>query len=99
MNDMPSTPPPLQPILIDRDSGREVETTDTPIAARMIRTAYWLGDVVYLRVRTDRIPGLIAGIVIRPGTLIYIVCWGNSGAETWHYEIELTAEYVPDFGA
>ena len=64
---------------------------------RHVETLYWIGDIVYLRTRTDKIAGMVTTVSVRPNGLLYCVGWGT-GTETWHYEMELTAEYVPDFG-
>jgi hypothetical protein len=39
---------------------------------------------------------MVTGVNIRPGGLHYGVTWG-SGSESWHYEYELTPEFVADF--
>lgn len=41
--------------------------------------------------------GIVTGVSFRDTGVIYCVGWGT-GTESWHYEMELTAEYVPDFG-
>lgn len=65
---------------------------------RTVRAVYWFGDVVFLRVAEERSKGMIVGANFRPGGgLTYLVQW--DGAETYHYEIELTREYLPDFGS
>ena len=66
----------------------------------IIETEYSLGEIVYLRMREDKKQGMITGVTIRPGkdgsTMSYNVTWGDT-AETMHYSIELTREYLPEF--
>lgn len=61
-----------------------------------IETAYWVGDIVYMRVNQEQKPGMVTGISIRPNGFCYMVTW-RGGGETYHYECELTAEFVPTF--
>jgi hypothetical protein len=65
--------------------------------SRTIETKYWLGDVVYLRVNDECKPGMVTGVNIRPSGTLYAVTW-RGGSENLHFELELTGEYVPDFG-
>lgn len=54
-------------------------------------------DIVFLRVASSRVPGMIVGIIVRgSGQLMYEVQFEDRF--TCHYEIELSDEYVPDFG-
>lgn len=65
---------------------------------RTIQTRYWLGDVVYLRVNGEQIPGMVTRLTMTvSGSVTYGVTW-RGGSETWHFDAELTTEYVPDFG-
>jgi hypothetical protein len=59
---------------------------------------YQIGDVIYLRVRDDALRGMITSITLTPGCPIYFIKWGDGSSST-HYEIEITTEYIPDFGA
>ena len=62
-----------------------------------IKTNYWFGDTVYLRVNEDKKKGMVVGIHLRPGSQTsYSVCWAG-GTETCHYEMELTSEYIPEY--
>jgi hypothetical protein len=58
---------------------------------------YSLGDVVYHRLVEDRFPGMVTYLLIKPIGVVYGVTWPNR-QETQHYEIELSSEYVPDYG-
>jgi hypothetical protein len=60
-------------------------------------SAFDFGDIVYLRVRGEKIAGMITVIHAMPSVISYGVTWGNDGHETTHYAFELTAEYLPDF--
>lgn len=63
-----------------------------------ISTKFEFGDIVFLRVRVERFPGMITGIIVRPvGGFLYQVAWGDK-TETNHFEVELTREFVPDYG-
>lgn len=53
---------------------------------------FWFGDVVYLRVRETANPGMITGVLVRPGPSVqYGVTWSD-GHECYHYAEELTHE-------
>jgi len=56
---------------------------------------YTIEDIVYLRVALDKRPGMIVGLILRPGTLVYEVQFEDRF--TCHYESELSQEYIPDF--
>lgn len=57
--------------------------------ATSYRAEYDLGDVVYLRVRNEAIKGLVTGLIVRPGGVVYLVVWGQDGRENAHYAMEL----------
>lgn len=63
---------------------------------REIQTAYWIGDIVFLRSRSERLTGMVTGISVHPGNVTYRVGWG-SGVETWHYDIELSECFVSEW--
>lgn len=68
------------------------------MANRTINSNYWLGDVVFLRVNEDRKPGMVTRLTIcANGAISYAVTW-RGGNETFHYDCELTSEYLPDYG-
>lgn len=56
-----------------------------------------LGETVYLRVAGERRPGIITCISFYPGSELYQISWGDR-SDSRHYALELTREYVPDFG-
>lgn len=56
---------------------------------------FWLADTVYLRVISERVPGMVTGVLLRPGAAQYLVTWPDG--ETAHYDFELSAEWVPSF--
>jgi hypothetical protein len=58
---------------------------------------YAFGDVVYLRLRLEKIPGMVTGMYLRPTGNSFIICWGKDANETTHYAFELTREFVPDY--
>ncbi len=57
-----------------------------------------LGDIVYLRLSDDPMPGIVSGIgfYIDSTRPMYIVSWGDRTTDR-HYEAELTTEHVPHF--
>jgi hypothetical protein len=57
---------------------------------------YDLGSMVYHVLVAERRPGMVTGVMIRPGSVTYLVTWPDLG-ETQHYCIELRSEYVPDY--
>jgi hypothetical protein len=57
---------------------------------------YWFGDVVFLKVESDRKPGIVTGVWFHES--------GRSGcAVTWsdcmsdHFDYELTDTFIPDY--
>lgn len=58
-------------------------------------TEFAIGDKVYLKLREDRTPGLVTGLLIRPRDVMYLVSWPDSRAETNHYELELCRDFEP----
>ncbi len=66
---------------------------------RTVRLPFAFGDVVYHRVREDKVAGIITGFHIRPTSIVIAVTWGDNLAETMHYFHELTTEYEPIFSA
>ncbi len=65
---------------------------------RTINAKYWLGDIVFLRVNEDQKPGMITRVnLTAAGSISFCVGW-RGGNETWHFECELTSEFVPDYG-
>jgi hypothetical protein len=63
----------------------------------LVRAAYTFGTVVYLRVREKPVPGMVTAIVLRPGSVSYVVTWGDSGDDATHYDFELSTEFIPDY--
>jgi len=58
---------------------------------------YTFGDVVFLRVSGEKKPGMVTAVSFRPGgSRTYGVTW-SGGTESWHHEIELSSEYVPEW--
>lgn len=62
-----------------------------------MKPAFQLGQIVYLLCRAEKLKGMVARYTVFPGGVVYHVTWGN-GNESSHYAIELTDEYVSDFG-
>jgi hypothetical protein len=56
----------------------------------------WIGAIVFLRVASERKPGLITGVVIRGnGSLTYEVTFED--VCSCHYAMELSEEWAPDW--
>lgn len=65
--------------------------------SRTVVSLYWIGDIVFLRVNDERKRGMVTRVnIVAHDAVSYGVTWCG-GSETWHYECELTAEYLPDF--
>jgi hypothetical protein len=60
------------------------------------RFAYSVGDLVFHRLASERVAGMVTGLYAAPDGVGYHVTWPDR-AETRHYECELTSEYVPDY--
>jgi hypothetical protein len=59
-----------------------------------ISNAFTFGQVVYLRTDTEQLPRLVIRIQILPSMgLMY--CLSQGTEESWHYEIEITADRDP----
>ena len=56
----------------------------------MLQAKYKLGEPVYLTTDPDQIERIVTGIIHRPHGIVYIVAL--VGAETYHYDIELSRE-------
>lgn len=63
---------------------------------RTIEVEFDIGDVVFLRVRSERWAGMVTAFTVKPHGIIYAVTW-EDGHELWHAAIELTTEFVPEY--
>lgn len=64
---------------------------------RTFAAAHGPGDVVFLRLRRDRLPGLVTEVAFRPDSApLYEVSWGDGGV-SHHWGPELAVEYEPDY--
>lgn len=61
-----------------------------------LQVAYELGDIVFLKIECERIPGMVTGLSIRPNGVAYSVTWPGR-AESSHYAMELTTDYIPQY--
>jgi hypothetical protein len=55
-----------------------------------------LGEIVYLIVRRENVPGMICTCTVYPGGVSYSVTWADNDSST-HYEMELTDTFTPDY--
>lgn len=58
---------------------------------------YSIGDIVYLKIRDERLRGMITAITLRPASVTFEVTWPTSAS--WHYAFELSPEFEPDYEA
>jgi hypothetical protein len=65
---------------------------------QQIETSYWLQSVVYLRMRKEFLAGMVTAVTFRPAGVLFGVTWGD-GCESFHYDFELSAAYVPEWQA
>ncbi len=63
----------------------------------VLDVAYNLGDIVFLRTRDERSPGMVTRFSVTRNGVTYGICWGKTGTETWHFDYELTSEFLPSF--
>jgi len=65
---------------------------------RSVKLPFDFGDVVYHRAHKERLPGVVFGFFIAPGTVRIHVRWGDN-LESWgeHFFCELSTEFVPSF--
>lgn len=62
-----------------------------------VRLPFDFGDVVYHRLKAEKIPGMVTGFSVRRDTVFVIVTWANDLDEQVHNLYELTQEFTPDF--
>ncbi len=67
------------------------------MTAKHVPLSFALGDRVYLRCNQDKRAGMITGHLIEPGGDNFRVMWGDTRASTWHYPMELSSVFIPDF--
>jgi hypothetical protein len=56
---------------------------------------YRFGDIVYLRIREERVAGMVTAIHLYPTGKTYGVSWADDGQESVHYALELDTEFAP----
>ncbi len=66
--------------------------------ARQFLSEFGIGEPVYLRASEERDPGFVTAISFRGTGASYEITWGNA-ERTWHFDFELTREYVPNWGS
>lgn len=57
---------------------------------------FGIGDVVYLRIRQEKVAGMVTGFNFRPDGIGYYITWEDA-SERMHYAFELSSEYVPEY--
>jgi len=63
-----------------------------------IYVKFRVGDIVYIKTNTNRWPGMLLGYDIRPTGTTYLVGWPDN-TSSYHYDIELTKEFIKDFSS
>lgn len=71
--------------------------TDATVKKLSIDVAYSFGDVVFLRLRSDRVSGMVTRLNVTNNGVTYGVTWGVDARESWHFDYELTGEYLPSY--
>jgi hypothetical protein len=59
--------------------------------------AFELGQTVYLKVRNERLAGMVVDILVDPGGVMYGVTW-SGGEHSRHYAMELTDAFEQQWG-
>ena len=73
------------------------ETVALPSTKRLtLNLEFPMGSTVYLRLRQERMAGMVTGITVWPTGLVYRIAWGDS-SETTHFEMELADAFEPNF--
>lgn len=68
-----------------------------PGESRVYRAEFALGEVVYLKLRDNEVPGHVTELAFHPGAApLYGVAWGD-GEFTRHYGLELAREFAPRY--
>jgi hypothetical protein len=64
---------------------------------RTVRLPFDFGDVVYHRVRKERVGGFVIGFIIVPGVTKVLVKWDGDLNQDEHFFCELTTEFTSSF--
>lgn len=69
---------------------RKIELTPPYQAMGVRKVKFLIGETVYLRTDPDQMERLVTGLIIRPGSNLYLL---SSGVETSsHYDFEISPE-------
>jgi hypothetical protein len=60
---------------------------------RTVRLPYSFGDIVYHRVKTEKLAGMVTGFSVRERGLMVCVVWADGLNESFHHFFELTTEF------
>lgn len=58
---------------------------------------YDFGEIVYLKIRSERVKGMVTGYYINHSTLMIAITWADTLHEIHHYPFELTKEFTLDY--
>ena len=62
---------------------------------RIVELPFRFGEVVYLKLREQKVPGQVIGYCVNPGNLTVRVVWCDDGCEQCFYPWQLTRTYEP----
>jgi hypothetical protein len=64
---------------------------------RTVRLPFDFGQIVFHRIRAERVPGYVIGFIIVPGQTKILVRWGDNLDQDECFFGELTTEFMPSF--
>ena len=79
-----------------RRASKALGSTGDDLTPVTIFVRFRVGSIVYHVAASERNKGLVIGLLIRPEGTCYLVRWGD-GSQDLYGDIELAADYVPDF--
>ena len=63
-----------------------------------VRLPFDFGDIVYHKIKTERLPGMVTGFILRDNVTMILVTWSdNLCGESTHRLFELTTEFEPSY--
>lgn len=71
--------------------------SETEVKKVVFDVSYTFGDIVFLKTCNERRAGMVTRISLTRNGATYGVSWGHNGTDSWHFDYELTSEYLPSF--
>ena len=62
-----------------------------------ITLPYDYGEIVYLKIRPEKVKGMVTGYHLNYNAVMIAVTWADTCQEIRHYEFELSKEFIPDY--